>query len=301
MIEVSLLTSRDIPELANLWNVVNEQVGFACTLTAGGIEEHVLLHGGEPRAILAVDPSGWLVARGGGKLLGFAHCTVGRLYGDDPETLRGILRALIVRPDASSAVVTVLLRAAEYYFRDKNNVRSIIAFHPHTGYAILGDGRGSLLHQQWDLMSAFGEAGYQLTQRWLLFSREFESLIPEQLPDLPGLRLVWDDVIAGEINMMVKFGIETIARARFVILVGCKEQRRLHTASLFFLGVSPDYQRKGIGHWLLERGINRLVDRGISRLMVDAPHEDVLFQRRLRRLMFRELPQRGYTYEKNYV
>jgi ribosomal protein S18 acetylase RimI-like enzyme len=195
-------------------------------------------------------------------------------------------------------VIRVLLRAVERYFRTQKDIQSVVAFHPHTGYPVWADGRGAVMHHQWSLMEALGNAGFHLTERWLFFSKVFNALIPEHLPALPGVRLVWDDVGDTDVGMLAFSGQDVVARARFVILPRCNGDFRPDTASLFYLEVCAAYRRQGLGHWLFERGINRLVDRGVYRLLIDVSHQDTLFQSRLRRLGFYEQPQRGYTYIK---
>jgi GNAT superfamily N-acetyltransferase len=301
MIEVSVLQTRELPELAAFWTRTLAQQGGSCGLMPSELQDRILLHGGEPRTILAIDPRGWLVARDDGKLAGFAHCTVGRLPQDDPEDLRGFLRALVVSAGTSQAVVRMLLRAANNYFRVQNDLINVIAFHPHTGYPYLDDGRGTLRHGQWVLMDALGEAGFRLARRWLFYFREYTDPIPEQLPRLPALQLRWEDSTDDELALSVWSGPDRVASARFLILPRPDNCDNPRTASLYHLTVEPDIRRQGVGQWLLVRAANHLYTRGISRLLVDAPHEDALFHERLRRLGFHEQPLRGYTYEKHHA
>ncbi len=301
MIEVSVLQTREWPELAALWTRTLAQRGSSCGLMPSELQDRVLLHGGEPRTILAIDPRGWLVARDDGKLAGFAHCTVGRLSQDDPEVLRGFLRTLIVSAGASEAVIRMLLRAANNYFRAQNDLINIIAFHPHTGYPYLDDGRGALVHGQWALMDALGATGFQLTRRWLFYDQRYTGPIPETLPQLPGLQLRWEESGADELVLSVWSGLDRVAFARFLILPRPGDCENPSSASLTHFEVAPDIRRQGVGRWLMVRSANHLFTRGIPRLLVDAPHEDALFHSRLRRLGFHEQPLRGYTYEKHHV
>ena len=301
MIEASPLRARHLPALAALWTQARAQQGEACPISVREIEDHVLLHGGEPRAILAIDPRGWIVVRSGDALLGFVHCTVGRLQADDPETLRGILRALVVAPDAPAAAIKVLLRAADVYFRAKNNLTNIIAFHLHTGYPRLNHGRGVVGNTQWALMDALGDAGYHLTRRWLFYRRDFDDIIPEHLPRLPGLKLQWDEKMDEGFTLSVWSELDFVARARFMIFPQSSECDAPRVASLYHLEVVPDYQHHGVGRWLLERGANHLISHGVYRLLEDASHEDALMQSRLLHLGFRECELRGYTYEKDHA
>ncbi len=301
MIEASLLTDRELPELADLWSQVLSAQGVACTLTNNDLREHLLLHGGEPRAILAIDPRGWLVARSEGRLVGFAHCTVGRWPNDDPECLRGILRTMILAPDAPPATGRVLLRAADAYFRTKTDLSNIIAFHPHSGYPLINQGRGVVFQEQWGIMEALGADGYQLTRRWLFFERSFPGIIPERLPHIADLKLEIEAISMTEWRFTVWLDAEPIARARFMILPSLSDCSPSRSASLYQLKVDPKRQRQGIGRWLLERGINHLIAQGVDRLLVTAPHEDTPLHGRLYRLQFREQPLRGYTYEKKHA
>ncbi len=301
MIEASQLRFRDLPALAALWTQVLAQQGASCPLSVREIEDHVLLHGGEPRAILAIDPRGWIVARRGDALLGFVHCTVGRLQADDPETLRGILRALVVAPDAPAAAIKLLLRAADAYFRAKNNLTNIIAFHLHAGYPRLDHGRGAAGHEQWALMDALGRANYRLARRWLFYHRDFADFIPEHLPRLPGLTLQWEEKSDEGFTLSAWSEMKLVARARFMIFPRPPDCDAPRVASLYHLEVLPDYLHHGVGRWLLERGANHLVAHGVNRLLEDVAHEDALMQSRLRRLGFHECEQRGYTYEKDHV
>jgi len=301
MIEASPLRSRHLPALASLWTQVLAQQGEPCPISAREIEDHVLLHGGEPRAILAIDPRGWIIVRSNNALVGFAHCTVGRLQSDDPETLRGILRALVLSPDAPAAAIKVLLRAADAYFRTKNNLTNIIAFHLHTGYPRLNHGRGVVGNTQWALMDALGNAHYHLTRRWLFYSRDFVDFIPEHLPRLPGLKLQWDERMDEGFTLSAWSELDFVARARFIIFPQSSDCEAPRVASLYHLEVVPDYQHHGVGRWLLERGANHLISHGVYRLLEDAAHEDALMQSRLLHLGFRECELRGYTYEKDHA
>jgi GNAT superfamily N-acetyltransferase len=292
MIETGILNRRDLPALATLWPEV------ACPLTATQVMEDVLLHGGEPRAILAIDPNGWLVARSQGQLAGFAHCTVGRLPQDDPESLRGFLRALVLAPDAPPATYRLLLRAADAYFRAQKDVTQVLAFHLNTGYPRLNHGRGTVRHDDWGLMSALGDAGYQLVNRWLFYEQDFEALMTETLPAMPDLRLRWDDWLPEHVALSVWSESALVARARFMLFPqpeACQNQR---AASLYDLHVVPDFRGWHIGRWLLARGVNHLITRGITHLFEAVAHDDVAMHARLRSLDFSESPQRGYAYEK---
>jgi len=301
MIEASRLRTSDLPALAALWTQALAREEDDCPLTVPEIEDHVLLHGGEPRAILAIDPQGWIAARSDGALLGFVHCTVGRLQADDPEILRGFLRTLALAPDAPQAAIRVLLRAADAYFRSKHNLTNIFAFHLHTGYPRLNYGRGTAGHEQWALMDALGEENYRLSQRWLFYNRDFTDLIPEHQPQLPGLKLQWEEQVDERFTLSAWSGLDAVARARFMIFPQPPECSVPRVASLYHLEVLPDYQHQGIGRWLLERGANHLIARGVHRLLEDASHEDARTQSRLLRLGFHEDPQRGYVYEKPHA
>jgi len=301
MIEASLLQPNDISALAEMWTRSLARMDDDCRLSAREIEDHILLHGGEPRAILAIDPKGWIVARSDGRLVGFLHCTVGRFEKDDPETLRGILRALVLASDAPAATIRVLLRSADAYFRSKSNLTNILAFPLEAGYPRLNAGRGTIPHKQWGIMDALSQAGYRLTRRWLFYEQRFPALIPEHQPQLPGLKLTWEDAGNEGIVLKVWSELDAIADARFMNLPQPDRCQQPPSALLYHLQVLPDFQRQGVGKWLLERGVNHLIARGVTRLLVDAPHEDALFQTRLRRLGFYEQPQRGYTYEKDHA
>ena len=301
MIEASPLRSRHLPALASLWTQVLAQQGDHCPISAREIEDYVLLHGGEPRAILAIDPPGWIIVRNNGALAGFVHCTVGRLQADDPETLRGILRTLVVAPDAPAIAIKFLLRAADAYFRTKHNLTNIIAFHLHTGYPRLNQGRGATSNTQWALMDALGSAAYRLTRRWLYYSQDFADIIPEHLPRLPGLKLQWDERMDAGFTLSVWSDLDFVARTRFMILPQSSDCNAPRVASLYHLEVVPAYQHHGVGRWLLERGANHLISLGVNRLLEDAAHEDALMQSRLLHLGFRECELRGYTYEKDHA
>lgn len=301
MIEASPLRARHLPALASMWTQALAQQGDHCPLSPREIEDHVLLHGGEPRAILAIDPRGWIIVRSNDDLVGFVHCTVGRLQSDDPETLRGILRALVVAPDAPAAVIKLLLRAADAYFSTKHNLTNITAFHLHTGYPRLNHGRGTAPNTQWALMDALGNAAYRLTRRWLFYSRDFVGVTPEHLPRLPGLKLQWEERMDEGFTLSVWSELDFVARARFLIFPQPSDCAVPHTASLYHLEVAPEYQHRGVGRWLLERGANYLISRGVNRLLEDVAHEDAPMQSRLLRLGFRECELRGYTYEKDHA
>lgn len=301
MIEASLLQADDLPALAAMWTQALQRAGSDCPLSASEIETGVLLHGGEPRAILAIDPRGWLVARSNGELIGFAHCTVGRLMADDAEILRGFLRALVLAPNAPAATTGVLLRAADGYFRAQNNLRNIIAFHLHTGYPRVLYGRGTVMHEQWALMDALGNAAYRLTMRWLFFERRLTTRIPEHPPQLPKLALQWEDSMAEELSLAAWSGHDMIARAQFMILPQPSGCTAPNAASLFNLEVAAEIRGQGAGGWLLERAANQLIAQGVTYLLGDAPHEDIGAQSRLRHLHFHECPLRGYTYEKSHA
>ena len=301
MIEASVLRSGDVPALARLWTQALAERGGDCGLSVQELKDRVLLHGGEPRAILAIDSKGWIVARSDGKLVGFAHCTVGRFPGDDPETLRGVLRSIILAPDAPEATSRILLRAADAYFRTKSDLANILAFPLEAGYPRLNSGRGALSHDQWLLMDALGQAGYRLAKRWLFYEQRFSGPIAEHLPQIPGLKMTWSDSGTEEFALQAWSGQTAIAFARFLELPQPNHCQRPRAALLYRLQVLPEFQRQGVGKWLLERGSNHLIARGVSRLLVDAPHEDSLFQSRLRRLGFYEQPQRGYAYEKPHA
>jgi ribosomal protein S18 acetylase RimI-like enzyme len=150
-------------------------------------------------------------------------------------------------------------------------------------------------------MDALGEAGFRLARRWLFYFREYTDPIPEQLPRLPALQLRWEDSTDDELVLSVWSGPDRVASARFLILPRPDNCDNPRTASLYHLTVEPDIRRQGVGQWLLVRAANHLYTRGISRLLVDAPHEDALFHERLRRLGFHEQPLRGYTYEKHHA
>lgn len=299
MIEISPITPRDLPRLAGLWSRALARLGLPCPLDASDVEEHVLLHGGEPRAILAIDPGGWLAAREDDVLVGFAHATVGRLESDDPEMLRGVLRALVVAEDAANGVVDGLLQAVNAYFQQKRHLQDVIAFALETGYPRVAYGRGALLGDDWRLMEALGARGYRLERRWLFYERTFEEWTPEHLPQAGGLLLQRESLVPAYWRWLVQAGVQTVAEARFMVFDhpgGCAAPR---SASLYHLTVDPGFQRRGIGRWLLERGANHLRARGVTRLFVDIPHEDAINQARLMRLGFRELPLRGYSYRKS--
>ncbi len=298
MIEITPLYTHDLQTLARIWSASLKKVGFPCSLTPQDIEEHVLLHGGEPRSILAIDPKGWLVARQDGALIGFAHCTVGRLDTDGPETLRGIIRALVIAEDAPAATAGLLLRAADSYFDRQKGLSGILAFYLQTGYPRLHFGRGALIGEAWDVMDALGKRGYQLTKRWLFFERSFVNPIPEQLPELPRLTLFWQDDIEGLLSLHVHLGTEEIANLQLMLFPQPADCSHPRVAGLHRLVVKPAYQQQGIGRWLLERGSNLLIAQGIQRLLIDVPHEDAAAQARLMRLGFRESPLRGYSYER---
>ncbi len=298
MIEVTPLYQRDLPRLAEIWSQTLARHGFSCELSERDIRDHVLLHGGEPRAILAIDANGWLAARQEGVLVGFIHCTVGRLQEDGPETLRGIVRALVRAEDAPPAAAGLLLKAADAYFAGKKDLDGIIAFHLDTGYPRVAYGRGVILGEDWPLMDALGRRGYQLARRWLFYQRDFSQPIPERLPQLPGLALFWQDDREDLISFHVRSGVEEIAAIRFMRYPQPSSCTEPLTAGLHRLDVRPDYRRQGVGRWLLERGINHLLARGVRRLFVDVPHEDALTQSRLMRMGFHESPLRGYSYER---
>ena len=297
MIEAGLLTQQELPALAALWS--RALPAGACPLTAAELTEYVLLHGGEPRAILAVDPQGWLVARGEGHLLGFAHCTVGRLPEDDAETLRGVLRALVLAPDAPAATYQILLRAAAHYFGQQRALSNILAFHLHTGYPRLNHGRGTVQQDDWALMTALGEAGYRLTQRWLFYRRDFSDMIEEPLPDVPGLSLRWQASVPEQFTLSAWAGPELAARAQFMLFPQPPTCPAEPGASLFDLQVMPKYQQRHMGRWLLARGVNHLIARGITHLFEAVPHDASRMQERLRALNFTESSQRGYSYEQD--
>jgi ribosomal protein S18 acetylase RimI-like enzyme len=104
-----------------------------------------------------------------------------------------------------------------------------------------------------------------------------------------------------EWRFVVRLDAEPVARARFMILPSLPDCPQSRSATLYQLEVEPERQRQGIGRWLLERSINHLIAQGVDRLLVDAPHEDVLLHARLYRLQFREQALRGYTYAKKHV
>ncbi len=296
MIEITPLYQDDLPSLAAIWSATLARHGFDCGLNEDEIIEHVLLHGGEPRAILAIDPKGWLVARADGVLVGFVHCTVGRWAEDDPETLRGIVRALVTTADASPAVVDLLLKAADRYFDGKQNLEGVFAFPLAAGYPRIAFGRGAMLGEDWALMEALGRRGFKLAQRWLFYERRFHGPIPEHMPQLPGVALFWQDEDEDHLGLVARHGMDEIAIIQFLQYphpVSCAQPV---AAGLYRLQVQPDYQRQGIGRWLLERGINHLVARGVQRLWVDIPHEDIRAQSRLLRMGFHESPLRGYSF-----
>ena len=301
MIEVSTLHTQDLLPLARLWTRALARYAPHCTLSADDIQERILLHGGEPRAILAIDPRGWLAARNDGELVGFAHCSVGRWIQDHPETMRGVLRALVLAPGAPSPAARMLLRAADGYFRAASGLDGIVAFHPYGGYPFINRGRGALMHEEWEIMDAMGQAGYRLTRRWLFFERAFTTFIPERLPQMPGLALSWEKPSDEVWGLNVHLQGDPIAEARFMLLPQPEDCTLARAATLYHLTVEPEYQRRGIGAWLLQRGVNHLVGLGVRRLLIDVPHEDALLQSRLFRLQFREQPQRGYTYEKPHA
>lgn len=298
MIEVTPLYRDDLPQLARIWSQTLLRYDFPCTLSAQDIEDHVLLHGGEPRAILAIDPKGWLVAREAGKMVGFAHCTVGRLAQDEPETMRGFLRALVVAEDAPPGTIGLLVRAANAYFLQKSHLTNIIAFHMETGYPRLLYGRGTVMGMEWAWMQALGEQGYQLAHRWLFYEHQVDRPMSEHLPNIPNLILDWETEMDGQITLMVRQGVDILAKAHFMLLPQNPDCPRPRAASLYQLNVEPTYQRQGIGRWMLERGANHLLALGIPLLTIHALHEDTLTQSRLLRLGFHESPLRGYTYER---
>ncbi len=301
MIEITPLYTRDLQTLARIWSESLKKDGFPCTLTSQDIEEHVLLHGGEPRAILAIDPKGWLVARQNEEFIGFVHCTVGRLDSDGPETLRGIIRTLVIAENAPAATAGLLLRAADAYFDSQKGLSGILAFYLQTGYPRVHFGRGAIIGEAWDIMDALGKRGYQLTKRWLFFERSFANPIPEQLPELPRLTLFWQDDIDSLLSLHVRLGKEEIAFVRFMLFPQLADCIHPKSAGLHRLFVKPAYQQLGIGRWLLERGSNMLLARGIQRLLIDVPHEDAAAQSRLLRLGFQESSLRGYSYERPTV
>jgi GNAT superfamily N-acetyltransferase len=300
MIEVTGISPRDLPHLARIWSQALAKLGAPCGLTGREVEEHVLLHGGEPRAVLAIDPAGWLAARADGVLVGFAHATVGRLRQDDPETLRGVLRALVTADDAPEGTVALLVRAADAYFERKSRLDGIVAFHVETGYPRIACGRGALLGDApWPVMTALGDRGYQLVRRWLFFERPLSEMLPERLPQLSGLELHWQEDVADGLGLVVHSTEgEPVAEARFLRFPQGEDCPEPPMAGLYRFEVVPERRRKGVGLWLLQRSMNHLLARGVRRLCVDAPHEDRLTQTRLLRLGFRESPLRGYSYEK---
>ncbi len=293
MIEVATLHPDHLPRLAELYT--RQQNDVSCPLLAQEVTDSILLHGGEPRAILAIDPQGWLTARSAAGVVGFIHCTVGRLHGDDPETLRGFVRALVLAADAQPAVAQVLLRAANAYFASKRNLANIIAFHPDGGYPRLDFGRGALAHERWGVMDALGDAGYHLSQRWLFYERPLPDFIPEQLPQLPGLTLQWQDIDPDNFVLTAWSGLDKAAQAHFMTLPQPPSCSKPRTASIYRMEVRDSFQHQGIGRWLLQRGANHLRTIGVERLMETVSHQDVRTQDRLRRLGFHECPQRGYT------
>jgi len=296
MIEVTPLYNRDLPRLAALWSEALARAGFSCALSEKDIEDHVLLHGGEPRAILAIDPRGWLAARQGDALVGFVHCTVGRLEGDEPETMRGVIRALVTASDAPPATAELLLKAAEAYFDGQRDLDGVLAFDLATGYPRIAYGRGAILGEDWALMEALGRRGFQLARRWLFYERLFSAPIPEHLPQLPGLALFWQDGMDDQVTFIARSGPDEVASIRFIRYPRPEDCSEPLTAGLHRLDVRPEYQRQGIGRWLLERGINHLIAHGVRRLFVDVPHEDAAGQARLMRMGFHESPLRGYSY-----
>ena len=301
MIEITPLYDRDLPRLADIWSQALARRGFACVLTEDDIREHVLLHGGEPRAILAIDPKGWLVARQEDELIGFIHCTVGRLETDGPETLRGVIRALVTAEDAPPATAGLLLKAADVYFDGKRNLDGVIAFDLATGYPRVAWGRGAILGEDWLLMDALGQRGFKLARRWLFYGRHFSEHIPERLPQLPGLALFWQDDMDDHFTFIVRLGVDDIASIRFMRYPQSPDCPEPVSAGLHRLNVRAEYQRQGIGRWLLERGVNHLIAHGVQRLFVDIPHEDAQGQSRLMRMGFHESPLRGYSYERSQV
>ncbi len=298
MIEVTSLYDRDLPRLAAIWSQALARRGFHCALSEKDIADHVLLHGGEPRAILAIDPKGWLAARQEDDLIGFIHCTVGRLEEDEPETLRGVVRALITAKDAPPATAGLLLKAADAYFGGKRDLDGVMAFDLATGYPRVAWGRGALLGEDWPLMDALGERGYHLTRRWLFYERHFSVPIPEHLPQLPGLALFWQDDMDDHMAFIVRSGVEEVASIRFLRHPQPSDCPEPLSAGLHRLDVRAEYQRQGVGRWLLERGVNHLIARGVRRLFVDVPHEDARAQSRLMRMGFHESPLRGYSFRR---
>lgn len=298
MIKVTSLQTKDMAAVASLFAEATATYPYRWALSPQAFRDRVLFDSGEPHADLAVDPEGWLVASQGDYTLGFAHCTVGRLVVDDRDTVRGFLRLFVIRPDAPPEAATALLTAVDSYFRG-HKVEQIDAFHIRTGYPCCLAGRGALTSERFDLMSALGQAGYKMTDRWLLYEKRTHARVIELQPALAELRLQIEDGDDGGFALHVSQRITPVASAFIRKLPVVSEGTGTPTASVHELMVNEPYRRNGIARWLGQRAMNELVIQGMHRLVADVNHENEAGQSLLLALGFEEISIRGYSYAKS--
>lgn len=297
MIEVTSFRQRDLAAVATLFEQTTATFPYRWPLTPQAFRECALFDEGAPYASLPVDSQGWLVAREGERMLGFAHCAIGRLNTDARIDEKGFLRFLTTLPDAPDAVASALLTAANSYFRS-HGVEEVYAFHVRTGYSCYLAGRGVLANDRIDLMSALGSAGYRMSDRWFLYEKMFQSYMIERQAQPQGLLLQVENRAQDGVAFYVAHRVQPIAELTIDFLPLLSENTSIPTASLHGLSVDEEYRRQGIARWLLLRAINELVARGYRRLVIDINHSNAPAQSLLLSLGFEELPLRGYSYEK---
>ncbi len=296
MIDVAPFRDSDLAAVAELFNQTTAILPYHWQLEPQRFRELVLFSDGAPDAELAVDAGGWLAARVGDRLVGFAHCTVGRFATDERDVRRGFLRYLTVAPKAHPQTVATLLMAADAYFR-RQHVHDILAFAIRTGYACYLAGRGVLVGGNVETMSALGRAGYRMSERWLLYETVLTGYVSERLPQPPKLTLKISAPTAGSFSFTVNDRSEVAAELVCAPLIELSEHS-IPTASLRTLCVAEPYRLQGLGRWLLLRCLNELTTRGFQRLVVDINHADAATQALLQHQGFEELPLSGYSYEK---
>lgn len=296
MIDILPLRDSDLAAVTDLFNQTTATLPYHWQLEPQRFRDLALFSDGAPDAELAVDAEGWLTARVGDRLIGFAHCTVGRLATDESDARRGFLRHLTVAPKAHPQTAASLLAAADAYFR-RQDVHDILAFAIRTGYACYLAGRGVLVGGNMETMSALGRAGYRMSERWLLYETVFTGHVSERLPQPPRLTLKIDAPAAGSFSLIINDRTEMAAELACVTLAELSEHN-IPTASLRTLCVAEPYRRQGLGRWLLSRCLNELATRGFQRLVVDINHADAATQALLQHQGFEELPLSGYSYEK---
>ena len=200
----------------------------------------------------------------------------------------------MTQSQAPQQTAVILLQAALAYFRT-HHINHITAFDSDTGYPCLLAGRGFIPGNRIDLLSALGESGFSMQDRWLMYEKSLSAHLTEQLPDVKRLSL---RIIVERHRRIFHVSQRSEHVATMIVenLPDLTEHTDLPTASVRELNVEAPFRHKGIATWLMLRAMNTLVSENMRRMIVHLNHRHGVAQSLLLKLAFTELPLRGYTY-----